>query len=103
MTADLRAILLFGIIFGPFAISALYSTYMSLYGATGKHHFIDEMLSPPGQIWLHSGTWWTFTRLKAGRVERLFDKRANPLDEELIFDTVAVPDKVQRIPREREY
>lgn len=103
MTDDAKALIVMGVVFGPFILSGIYGLYMTYYGATGKHHLVDGMMSPPGQVWLYREKWWTFTRLRAECVERRFDKRSNPLDEELIYDVVAVPGKSRRIPREREY
>lgn len=90
-----------GLIFGPFIIGSIHGAYMDLYGATGRHHFGESDIQRTGAVWLYDGRWWTFTRLRLGPVERRFDKRANPLDEELVYETV--PSWTRGSAQEKEY
>ena len=99
----MTAAILLGILFGPIIISPIHGAYMDYYGATGRHHFGPSDLRPTGQVWLHDGEWWTFTRLQASRVPREFGRRSNPLDYELEFDEEPWPVEVRRFPCEREY
>lgn len=68
----------------------------------GRHNWCESDRAPAGYVWFHDGTWWTFPRRSAGRVERLFHLRSNPLDHEEVPVYEDPPPWQKRIARYRE-
>ncbi len=87
-----------------FALWVFKCIYMRYYGATGKHHtyWIDFDCTPHGTVWFRQGDWWTQPRLNRA-CPREFDRRSNPLDHELEFETFTVPVQTGKRVHEVEY
>lgn len=87
---------------GLFALWCLFCWYHN--SAEGRHRHGDRELSPVGKVWLHDGTWWTFTRRHYERTPREFDRRSNPLDHEEVLDyEEPIPSRMRRVYKEVEY
>ncbi|MCV7175102.1 hypothetical protein [Mycolicibacterium sphagni] len=102
MSSNTKAVLVLLLLLSPLIIHIAYNLCKGRYTA-GRHHWGPSDIRRTGQVWFDDGTWWTFSRLGAHRVERLFGIRSNPLDYELRYETVPVPERTRRIYHEQEY